>query len=377
MQDVRLKEKSALKKRESNYDLLRILSAVAVIMIHVSGSYLDAGHDASKFGDYYTLHTLTSCLYNVLSRFATPCFLMLSGAFILADDRNADYRRFYRKSFQKVGMPTLIFTVLYFLYSSAFAAYDVATNRAGFGRLLYPIKAVITGSPFYHMWYLYMFLGLYIITPLVIRFKNSIEERTFQKIVWVFFLLAIVSGWTSEWMLAYDIGFQLYHLGYFMLGYLIRRWAASRKNNFKGVCLILSGLLIELFAAYLQYTQLWERLMDPEWNLELVGPMNPLIAAASVLLFAGFSLLEIRRDFSKLSAYTLLIYLFHAGVWDVCMCVMRALGTAGDNRLMIPLGILATFAVSLLLSVLYDKIQRRADAKFGLSDRLCKWLHLA
>lgn len=375
MQRMRLEKKTLLNKRENNYDLLRILCAVAVITLHVSGSYLEAGTDLTKFGDYYTTHILTSCIYNAFSRYAVPCFFMLSGAFILANDRNADYRYFYRKEFKRVGMPTLVFSILYFLYNFAFAVYNVVANKAGCDRLLTPIKSVVKGQPYYHMWYLFTLLGLYILTPLVIRFQNNIEEKTFQKVVWVFFAAAIFSGWTSKNTLAWDVGKQVYYLGYFMLGYLVRKWAAERKNNKKGICLILAGCLLEGILVYLRYRQALAGVADADLSFALLDPMNPLVAAASVLWFAGFSLLEIRRDFSKLSAYTLLIYLFHAGLWDVCVRVMRILDTAGDNRLMIPLGVLAMFAASLLLSVLYDKIYRRADARFGLSDRLCKWLH--
>ena len=80
------------KDRESNFDLLRIISAFAVIILHVSYWFLKID-DASAFSN---CHFLTLLLTSI-TRFAVPCFFMLSGAFILADERNADYKYFYKK----------------------------------------------------------------------------------------------------------------------------------------------------------------------------------------------------------------------------------------------------------------------------------------
>ena len=54
--------------------------------------------------------------FNVISRSAVPCFVMLSGAFILS--KNIDLQIFYRKSFFKLFLPTLIFSVLYVFYDA-------------------------------------------------------------------------------------------------------------------------------------------------------------------------------------------------------------------------------------------------------------------
>ncbi len=105
------------RDRERNYDLLRIVCTVAVITIHVSGVWLDAATDKEIFGDLYLNGIMTSCFYHVLSRFAVPCFIMLSGAFVLADERNQEYQYFYKKTFKNIGIPTLVFSIFYFLCS--------------------------------------------------------------------------------------------------------------------------------------------------------------------------------------------------------------------------------------------------------------------
>lgn len=94
------------KDRENNYDLLRFISILAVIALHISDQYSD-------FGDTYKM-TLT--IWSKIVAFCVPCFVMLSGAFILNNEKNAYYSNFYRKSFSKIGIHVLIFSILYVAY---------------------------------------------------------------------------------------------------------------------------------------------------------------------------------------------------------------------------------------------------------------------
>lgn len=48
-------------------------------------------------------------LFNTLSRFSVPCFVMLSGAFILGSPYNGDKKFFYRKALKSTMLTTVIF----------------------------------------------------------------------------------------------------------------------------------------------------------------------------------------------------------------------------------------------------------------------------
>lgn len=183
------------KTRESNYDLLRIISAIAVIAIHVSGTWIGAVTNEKIFGQFYHNGILATCFYHVLSRFAVPCFIMLSGAFILADERNADYKKFYRKTFINVGIPTLLFSLYYFLYSFLKAVMAVWIKGREITYLLQPIKNWIKGAPYYHMWYLYMMIGVYLLVPLILLFKKQVGEKIFSRVTWIFLVCASMGYW--------------------------------------------------------------------------------------------------------------------------------------------------------------------------------------
>lgn len=222
------------KVRENNYDLLRIICSIAVIVLHVSATYSSAITDEEFFGEIYHDGMLTTCFYNVLSRFAVPCFIMLSGAFILADERNADYKKFYRKIFVGVGVPTLIFSLFYFLYSILISIVKIAVQGDGITELLQPVKEWMKGQPFYHMWYLYMMIGVYLLAPVIYALKKQVGEKVFEKVAWIFLICACLGLWTSKSLLRWDIGVSFRYTGYFMIGYILRKNALMEKKNNKG-----------------------------------------------------------------------------------------------------------------------------------------------
>ena len=112
-------------EHENSYDILRIVCAVGVIAIHVSAVWLTANTDTEWLDTLYQDHLLSTCLWNVMSRFAVPCFMMMSGALLLSNERNRDFPYFYKKQFHRIGIPAFIFIFLYLLYGLLTGAVSV------------------------------------------------------------------------------------------------------------------------------------------------------------------------------------------------------------------------------------------------------------
>lgn len=269
-------------KRENNYDLLRILSTFAVIMIHVSDSWFSSA--VNQITEYNTnikdiQASFFICFYNSISRFAVPCFIMLSGALIISNSKNAEYKKFYAKTFAKVGVPTVIFSLLYILYRLPFCFWGEEKE------IISLLKDILKGSPMYHMWYLYMLIGIYALTPIVIRFKNSITEKTFYKVSFAFLAWASISQYTGMAGLSWDIGQSFEYLGYFMVGYSIRKMFTN-KNNCKAIIAILIGAFWIVCASGLVYKEMTAR-------YEIISPYCLFIVLASLFIFIGFTLLSL------------------------------------------------------------------------------------
>ena len=161
------------RAHEREYDLLRVICCAAVVVLHTGSIYL-AGWQPSMPAANRT----AAALMQSLTRDAVPLFVMLSGAFLLPDPKSRDFRQFYRKSWKKMGIPTLVFSALYVAYAYAVLLAKIhIKHTAGTDQLGQPLTMWLNGVPYFHMWFMYMLAGLYAVTPVLASLKQRMEER--------------------------------------------------------------------------------------------------------------------------------------------------------------------------------------------------------
>lgn len=361
-------DKMNSKYREANYDLLRLICTIAVITIHVSANYKNAITNNEIFGYLVEKNVITILLYNTLSRFAVPCFVMLSGAFLLSDDRNAEYDYLYKKCMKTIILPTLVFTVLYFLYSEAVVCAGIVIKGKSLRGILLPIKQILVGAPYYHMWYMYMIIGLYLLIPLILQVKNSFGEKKFLRISVVLMLVTSISGWTSTFELNWGIAKVICYIGYLMVGYQLRKYNINKKSNVKGFLFVIFGITILLGLTYIQYQHSVLGIAETDEKYSIVGNFNPLVVISSLLIFFGFSKLNINYDLRKIASLTFSIYLIHAGVWSFVWLLVRKTIGEGDVRLIIPISVCVVFAISYVLSVVYFRMCKLIEKRYEINE---------
>ena len=369
-------------KREPNYDLLRILSTIAVIVIHVSGRYASAIYDPTFFGKIYRDHALFSVLANVLSRFSVPCFFMCSGAFLLGNRKNADFNTFYSKSIKKIGVHTLVFSCLYIVYSLTKAAVSsvILHERSMTVSLSAIIKDIVTGVPFFHMWYMTVLVGIYLIVPVVIRIDESLLESGIDIYRYFSYLMLCLSSLgyiTSKHDLEWDIGKQIYFLSYLLVGYSIRK-ESRQKNNLKGLLFIWGGVVLSIFLAYANTIRALNGVDITTVYMNFLGysPLSPIEVLVSVLIFKGFTLLSVKGNYSYLSSYSFFIYLIHGGFFDLFSLIIKRYGFIYDCRIVITCGCLVIFFLSLGLAVFYGHFWQFVDRRLSLTAKVCGFLRL-
>lgn len=372
-----------MQDRESNYDLLRIVSTVAVLLIHIGSDFLNASfeYNIENYGFVFEGNLIITFMLDSLPRFAVPCFVMLSGAFILDNKSNKDFKRFYSKSFRNIGIPTIVFSLLY----TAYHLLKKITN-AKMSELWYPFFNLLCGRPFYHMWYLYMLLGLYLLTPVILTLEENCTSINLKgKLPWALLFVAAISYWAQPYSfkLAWDIGMQAGFLGFYLVGYAIRSWAKRhRKSNRNGFLLILFGVFFEVVLACLRYRKVLggAPLSDERTEFSFLGyeGLAPFVVVSSVLIFYGFTVLDMKLNLSKLSSYTFLIFLFHAGIWDMMKVVSRKKAIyPPQTDLSIIVCVFIVFIASLAASIVYKTIWAKLDARLKITDYLCRMFKLS
>ena len=131
--------------------------------------------------------------------------------------------------------------------------------------------------------------------------------------------------------------------------------------------------------SYIQYGHTFNFIAEEDEKYTIVGNFNPLIVISSLLMFMGFSFLNIKtQKMEKLSKDTFIIYLFHAGVWDIATKIIFNLvfGAKTDPRYTIPLGIIIVFGISWILCSIYNRFWAVINQNNRVSNKLCKMIFL-
>ncbi|MCR5610086.1 MAG: acyltransferase family protein, partial [Lachnospiraceae bacterium] len=226
--------------------------------------------------------------------------------------------------------------------------------------LIEPFTSLLSGNPFYHMWYMYTLIVVYIFIPVIIMVKNEIGEKNFAKASWIFLIVSCISGWTSSFAIEWSISKAVCYIGFILTGYQLRRILMDRKNNILGIVCIFTGICLLLILSYIQYTHSIRGISEAAETYSITGNFNPLVVLASLSIFAGFSMMNIQTEkFNSLSAKTFYIYLIHAAIWDTLARIITKLDEKGIAcTIIIPCGIIITFIATYICTILYMKIEK-------------------
>ena len=100
---------------------------------------------------------------------------------------------------------------------------------------------IITGEIWAHMWYLYLILGLYLITPVLVLITNNIKEKEYKIFLIILFILTIFFN-TLNLNIAFNMINISGYLFYYFYGYYLYKYNIS--NTYKNINYILSILSI-------------------------------------------------------------------------------------------------------------------------------------
>lgn len=347
-----MRNREKLLDRQNNYDLLRLLSTFAVILIHVNATIANQNNMSLIGLNFYSF-------VNVITRFSVPSFVMLSGAFILNNERNTDYKYFYLKSFYKIGIPFIIFSIVCVLFS------ELSSISSG-NEFFAPIESLLRGD-IDNYWFMFMLVGIYFLAPIIIRVKKSVSNKCFCVGSFIWLAFAIISQSTSTYGVSYSFGVVFSFLGFFLVGNVIYENIAGKRSPVKYI--ILS--LICFFGVFILR-------VATKYSYFTVNPFSswfsPLILIGSILLFIGFSNINIKINLRKFSSYTYLIYLFHTKIYLLLIKifdrVLPSIRLCSEIYVLV-VAVLALF-VSLGCAIIYSKIWSFLENRYGWKNQYIK-----
>lgn len=218
--------------------LLRIAATLAVLMLH-AGGVMSPSLSGSPFWSEF------NSILRVLCFWAVPVFVIVSGYCLLG--RGMPVLEFYRRRAARIFLPLIAWSAFYLMFR--------ALSKTGFsGRELG--RALWEGSVYYHLWFLYMILGLYALAPWYekLRRKLSLSGEIAAVLTLsaagCFLAQAVPRWWTTPFGTEFMAGFPVHALelfGLFAAGPLLGRLAAVRPVRWFALAFILADTAVKIF----------------------------------------------------------------------------------------------------------------------------------
>lgn len=160
--------------RDISIDILKLISAFSIVVIHFIGVI---------YFYQYNLNSniwIISLIINSITRFATPCFLISSGIFLM---RKQYDRKQLCKKITIMCSQLLVWNLIYIIYEMV--VWDMEINF---------FKDVLT-LPFQgregHLWYMYLLIKLYILSPVLVPLYNTLEKK---RLIYFIMITLIIPG---------------------------------------------------------------------------------------------------------------------------------------------------------------------------------------
>ena len=291
-------------------DIIKTVAIITVLMTHISASFVILFPVSSP-------EFIWGNIIDSLSRIGVPLFVMVSGALFLDEDKPFDAKSFFRKHLLKMVVLLVIWSIVYGIFYSMVSGVSILDYIFNFAGTLYP-----------HIWYMYMIIGLYLITPVLRLFV----KRENSKYILYFIILSVcgnfipsflgifknifgftVANYSSRLYLNFASGYTTY----FLLGWYITN--VDIKKKAKNILIALGGMGLILMIVL---TQAFESSIPASYQFTYDSlSILPFVYSLGsfLLLYRKENTKKNRKVFHFISKYTFGIYMLHIIFLEIFM----------------------------------------------------------
>jgi surface polysaccharide O-acyltransferase-like enzyme len=331
-------------KKDTSIDLLRIFAAFAVVVIHVSAYYTRG--DTTLSNSFWWLANTS----NSFSRWSVPIFIMISGSLLINEKSFKNTNLFFKKRVQRLLIPIFFWSVFFIGFNKYIT--DFFSIKDVIGRLF-------IGEPYYHLWYLFLIVGIYCVTPVIsLVYANFSKKDRIIIIICIFIAGAINSMWfkyfgQSNQFFAFKF---LPYLGYFMVGKEISTSKISYNKYTYLLVWFFSSVLIAITTGLLRYIGFQVITFFYDY-------LNPLVIVQSISFYVFMKKMmsdknlseKFRNALTKLSILTLGIYIIHPIFIELGVKIIEN-NNSGINFILLPIFAVVVFFVSGFTTFVFTKI---------------------
>jgi surface polysaccharide O-acyltransferase-like enzyme len=280
---------------------LRVLAITGVVMVHVFMTICAYFTPVLSSIELYVCVVLRN-----LWHWCVPLFVMISGALFLNPEKEITVETLLVKYIPRLILVLFIFGVPY-AWAEGFVA---AGYRFNSRQISAAFLNVLQGKTETHLWYLYLIIGLYFITPLLKVFSDNAERKMLEYTLVVLFVFTSVIPLIQR-IFHVTSGFYIpvnsVYVCYFLLGHYIHHYRVMANTKLL-LCICF------FYCIYVVLMPLNSRFLLPAsdfgiFSLEQDAPIVALIS------FALFCLVHQKNKANKaidvLSSLCFGIYLLH------------------------------------------------------------------
>ena len=331
-------------------DVLRVIACFSVIMIHSSAYYV--------VKDIGSFNFWVGNIFDGLARIGVPLFVMISGALML--DKN------YQFSTQKIIKHIIRMIVFFVFWSALYCIFNIVGSIIIEHESIDITKIIVSLiKGHYHLWFVYLIIGLYLIVPLLRLWVNDTNKKYVEyfiilSIIFTYIIPQIISIGSNYSNLFEHINdiierkLSLKYVGgfttYFILGWYINNYELKNKRII--YILGLFGVLITIMGTYI-LSNTTGKALQMYGNLYI----NVLFQTVAdfVIIKDKFKNMHTNNIINSISKYSLGIYAIHALIVTIMYRIIEKVNI--DFALInIPVVFIVSFVFAYLISFILSKI---------------------
>lgn len=328
-------------------DYARALAAFCVVVLHASTPVVH-GFNYLPQASWWAGN-----VYDAMVRVSVPIFFMISGDLLLG--RQEELRGFLSKRLKKILIPLYAWSLIYSLLKQLPDPGSAITPFFFIEPLFSPT--------YYHLWFLYGILGLYLTIPLLSILIAHLKPRALHYFLGLWFFSFCITSVLSKFFgitSAFDLGMVSGYGGYLVLGFVLGQRHISRNQALCALLLYLVGVLFTAGGTYLLTASNHGQLDEYFYQNNAPNTVFMSIASFMMIKYAiencpRLSTPAINTLAVKASAASFGIYLVHPLVLDQ----LGALGIyqiSGNALTTVPITAVLAFALSWLLTLFIRRL---------------------
>ena len=218
-------------ERKHSIDLLRVISCLAVVAIHVI-----SGPMSNYSGILDTNLTAILEKTHVLLNWSVPAFFMITGYCIIGKEEYT-----YRQCFKHVRKFLVVLATVGFLYALLEEVF--IHDTLSISAVLKSLQNVLKGNLWDHMWYLYAIIGVYLVLPVLHAFMSTGKINRYVLTGLLFVFTIFLPSFDKIITIGIELPFGGY-LFYVCFGGMVAKGDVSKKQT---IFAVIASLLAALF----------------------------------------------------------------------------------------------------------------------------------